>query len=72
MLSILHPLSAHELQTRAEHAGIRVSAADYTRLPETRSLTATELRTFIVGFGGLLEEEIDEGIKRLASCWLST
>lgn len=72
MLSITHPLSAHELETLAEHAGIRVSAADYTWLPDTRSCTATDRRSFIVGFGGLLEEEIDEGMKRLASCWLST
>lgn len=71
ILSLQHPASEAELQALAEERGIRVHSIEYTHIrraqdPEYKS----DNREFIVGFAGIAESDIDEGIRRLAECWL--
>ncbi|ANA79134.1 PLP-dependent aminotransferase family protein [Paenibacillus glucanolyticus] len=70
MLGLRHPLSEEELQTIAEDRGIRVNSASYTRMANPDHPKEPEHREFILGFGGLREDEIEAGIKLLADCWL--
>lgn len=70
MLRLNHPLSEEELQTLAEIRGIRVSSAAYTRMLPANEPSGSDRRAFILGFGGLKEDEIEAGIKLLAECWL--
>lgn len=70
MLRLNHPLSEEELQTLAEVRGIRVSSAAYTRMLPANEPSGSDRRAFILGFGGLKEDEIEAGIKLLAECWL--
>lgn len=70
MLSLRHPLSEEALQTIAEDWGIRVNSASYTRMISAGDSKEPDHREFILGFGGLKEDEIEAGIKLLADCWL--
>ncbi|KKO53534.1 MocR-like pyridoxine biosynthesis transcription factor PdxR [Paenibacillus sp. DMB20] len=70
MLSLRHPLSEAELELRAEKQGIRIHSAAYTRFHSQDSSKGSGIREFIVGFGGIQEKDIDDGIRLLASCWL--
>ncbi|MGG3312329.1 PLP-dependent aminotransferase family protein [Paenibacillus lautus] len=70
MLHLNHPLSEEDLQTLAEARGIRVSSAAYTRMLPANEQSGSDRRSFILGFGGLKEDEIEAGIERLADCWL--
>ncbi|SMF74318.1 GntR family transcriptional regulator / MocR family aminotransferase [Paenibacillus uliginis N3/975] len=71
ILSLQHPSPEAELQAAAEDQGIRVHSIAYTydQKPEHAG-NPNHKREFIVGFAGIKEEDIDEGIRRLANCWL--
>ena len=71
ILSLQHPSSEAELQAAAEDQGIRVHSVAYTydQTPD-HSGSIDHKREFIVGFAGIKEEDIDDGIRRLADCWL--
>lgn len=71
ILSLQHHSTEAELQAAAERQGIRIHSIAYTydQSPE-RTSDQNLNRDFIVGFAGIKEENIDEGIRRLAECWL--
>ena len=71
ILSLRHPASEAELQALAESQGIRVHSVAYTHIGTAqRANGMKDKREFIVGFAGIGEDDIDEGIRRLAECWL--
>lgn len=71
ILSLQHPASEAELQALAEAQGIRVHSIAYTRIQRTQHYGyENDKREFIMGFAGIGENDIDEGIQRLAKCWL--
>lgn len=58
--------SARELAAAAEAEGIRVTPMSYTWWGKPDY----DQPEFILGFGGIAEDLIDEGIRRLAVAWL--
>ncbi|WP_306766045.1 PLP-dependent aminotransferase family protein [Paenibacillus sp. IHB B 3415] len=58
--------SARELAAAAEAEGIRVTPMSYTWWDKPDC----DEPEFILGFGGIAEDLIDEGIRRLAEIWL--
>ncbi|QQE75436.1 hypothetical protein KDJ56_05555 [Brevibacillus composti] len=65
LLEVRTPLAETELVEAAARADVRV-------FPTSRSWVSTRQTAFpriIVGFGGVREEDIAEGIKRLAKAW---
>lgn len=67
ILEVNHHKTADELVSIAESAGIRITPMSFTwwghRKPHTLE--------FMLGFGGIPEELIDEGLKRLSEVWFS-
>lgn len=58
--------SARQLAAVAEKAGIRVTPMSYTWWEQPEN----DDPEFILGFGGIPEDLIEEGIRRLAEVWL--
>ncbi|MGN7764105.1 MocR-like pyridoxine biosynthesis transcription factor PdxR [Paenibacillus sp. 22594] len=68
LLTLRNSGSARLLAELAEAAGIRVTPMSYTWWNRPES----DEPEFILGFGGIAEASIEEGIRRLAGVWAST
>lgn len=65
LLSVKSSLPEKELLRLAQEAGVRIaSAAFYWNAP-----LETEQKSFMLGFGGIAMERIDEGVSRLYQAW---
>jgi GntR family transcriptional regulator/MocR family aminotransferase len=65
LLRVNSPYSEKELLQLARGAGIRISSATYTWLHSP----VQERKEFLLGFGGIEIDRIEEGIKRLKEVW---
>ncbi|WP_150272426.1 PLP-dependent aminotransferase family protein [Paenibacillus tepidiphilus] len=65
LLSLRRPGSARQLTAVAAQAGIRVTPMSYTWWDRP----GNDDPEFVLGFGGIAEELIEEGIRRLAEVW---
>lgn len=65
ILSVKSSLPEARLLQLAGQAGVRIaSAAFYWETPPE-----TELKSFMLGFGGIPYDQIDEGVARLHEVW---
>ncbi|WP_334076941.1 hypothetical protein [Paenibacillus sanfengchensis] len=65
VLEIRSLLTEAELLRLAGEAGVRIASAAFF----WHKKTETDQKRFMVGFGGIRTEQIDEGIKRLYEAW---
>lgn len=71
VLSVSHHLSEQQLQTQAMKVGIHIASINYYRVkPITQNIS--NQHDFLLGFGGISEEDIIPSIDKLMAAWSIT